>query len=303
MFPPSIYLTFNPDLVHDDGLIAHSVARREGISFESAVREVANEVEALRHQLDSDGELSLGLLGRLVRQKGSTPLFEAAPRWVESATGYMSALDIRPVMERAKEEATLARIESNRHRAVLKRRVRRVARFAAAIVGVIAVASAVLFSPVFNSRTDNMASLSEYPVQVSTSMQTSIAPVTDNSAHVLCILAPVESSAAYSQESLVTDGADADSADLIVPDSVTAVISTDAVSTQGRYCLIVASLTSRALAEKFIAESNDSTLQILEKDGKYRIYAATGDTSDEALAHKHDAGIAGRYPDAWVCRR
>lgn len=68
-----------------------------------------------------------------------------------------------------------------------------------------------------------------------------------------------------------------------------------------RYCLVVASLQSMSQAEKFVKEHSDVELGILEKDGKYRVYAATGSTTNEALRAKDDDEIGRRFADAWVC--
>lgn len=68
-----------------------------------------------------------------------------------------------------------------------------------------------------------------------------------------------------------------------------------------RYCLVVASLPSMALAEKFVSENKDANLAILDIDGKYRVYAATGNTINEAIKGKDVAEIGGRFADAWVC--
>ena len=69
------------------------------------------------------------------------------------------------------------------------------------------------------------------------------------------------------------------------------------------YCLIVASLASRELAEEYILERNESSLKILESSGKFRIYAATGATATQALEPTKNDTFSSKYPAAWVCRR
>ena len=68
-----------------------------------------------------------------------------------------------------------------------------------------------------------------------------------------------------------------------------------------RYCLVVASLATQEEAERFIARNSKLQLGVLPKDGRYRVYAATGTTA--AGAQSAAAELADRYPDAWVCRR
>ncbi len=70
-----------------------------------------------------------------------------------------------------------------------------------------------------------------------------------------------------------------------------------------RYYLIVASLASMAEAEKYVRQHTDINLGILAKDGRYRVYAACGNTSEEVIAASKTDEIASRYPSSWVCRR
>lgn len=60
-------ISFNSSVVTDDGLLSHSIARREGLAFEEAHRRVASLVEKMRSDLRNEGEVSLGMTGRLIR--------------------------------------------------------------------------------------------------------------------------------------------------------------------------------------------------------------------------------------------
>ena len=75
------------------------------------------------------------------------------------------------------------------------------------------------------------------------------------------------------------------------------------INNADRYCVVIASLTSRAQAEKFIASTGNRNLQILEKDGKFRVYAATGATYNQALAIARNNGLLSRYNGTWVCKK
>ena len=65
------------------------------------------------------------------------------------------------------------------------------------------------------------------------------------------------------------------------------------------FCVIVASFPDESQAERYLAENRGKQLGVLPQDGKYRIYAATGDTYEAAAAQKALAGT----PGAWICRR
>lgn len=60
-------ISFNSSVVTDDGLLAHSIARREGISYEDARRILARLCERMAADLDEEGEVSVGMTGRLVK--------------------------------------------------------------------------------------------------------------------------------------------------------------------------------------------------------------------------------------------
>ena len=75
------------------------------------------------------------------------------------------------------------------------------------------------------------------------------------------------------------------------------------INNADRYCVVIASLTSRAQAEKFIASTGNRNLQILEKNGKFRVYAATGATYNQALAVARNNGLLSRYNGTWVCKK
>lgn len=69
---------FNGSVVTDDGLLSHSIARREGISYEDARRMLARMTEKLTADLEEEGEVSLGMVGRIL--KNSEGLISYQPR-------------------------------------------------------------------------------------------------------------------------------------------------------------------------------------------------------------------------------
>ena len=69
-----------------------------------------------------------------------------------------------------------------------------------------------------------------------------------------------------------------------------------------RYFLIVASLASLEEAQKFVASHRYQPLEILTIDGRFRVYAATGNNPAETLAAARGE-VARNFPNAWVCRR
>ena len=69
------------------------------------------------------------------------------------------------------------------------------------------------------------------------------------------------------------------------------------------YYLVVGSFYTRDEAEKYISQHTEIPLGILAKDGRYRVYAASGTTSAQVYEAAKSEAISSRYPDSWVCRR
>jgi hypothetical protein len=71
-----------------------------------------------------------------------------------------------------------------------------------------------------------------------------------------------------------------------------------------RFVMVVASLPSRELAQKFVNQNPDVNLQILQSGERFRVYAASGATAAEAQRNAASiADFATRFPGAWACRR
>ena len=60
---PKRIIGFNALATHNDGLLAQSIMRREGMDYDQAVRFIADSVAAFRQQLSMDNEVSMGRLG------------------------------------------------------------------------------------------------------------------------------------------------------------------------------------------------------------------------------------------------
>ncbi|WP_298647309.1 hypothetical protein [uncultured Proteiniphilum sp.] len=63
---PSCELVFNRDLVHNDGLLAQSYMKNGGMTFESAMQKIAQDVRELKRQLYEQRRMDMGKLGSFV---------------------------------------------------------------------------------------------------------------------------------------------------------------------------------------------------------------------------------------------
>lgn len=91
--PPGRFMAFNGMLTESDGMLASSVARQSGVTFEAATRSVEAEVAQMRAQLALHGELQLGRLGKFISSADGLISFE--PDEIAGINGYFFGL--RPI--------------------------------------------------------------------------------------------------------------------------------------------------------------------------------------------------------------
>ncbi len=280
MMPPVRSIGFNPSINHSDGLIATSVMRREAVSYNAAVQVVETEVDAMHHQLENDGELAVGRVGMFRKTADGAMEFEPFAKRVSQFMGL-------PIVSLTKkDEEKEAHEEEPRRKDIVYIPVsRNIFKVAASIILLICL-GITLSTPIIVDEADvNYASISTPKVtipEVETLQFTE--PATDAE---LFIAIPEAADAI----------AEVDTTQQVFGNSVLRYNNDDA------YCLVVASLATYELAEEYISERGDSGMHIMESNGKYRIYVATGATAAQAMIPTESEEFAAKYPAAWVCRR
>lgn len=293
--PPCRMFTFNGDLTHNDGALISSVARADGISYEAASAVVAKDVDAMRHQLYAHGEVSLGRIGVFSydASDGSVDFAPYDTDRISVMSAWLPVVEAVPVMTEARSRA-----EREIAKSAVMSPIMRFLRVAAS-VAVLIVLGFVLSTPV---SVDNVsyASLSLPEVRKADhrafiprpGMKTAPVTVIRSTQEDLYMVVDTASRRHYQEarrgRRMIPSGQAA--AELRIDDA-------------DRYCVVVASLATLEEAEAFVAKEHDSNLGILDKDGRYRVYAATGASASQAYAAAGSAAIASRYPGAWVCRR
>ena len=273
-YPPRKYVIFNPELSHNDGLLATSISRRENVSYECASRMIEEEVDAMVAQLKVEGSIALGHLGRLDYEEGKM-LFAYSEAFVSSPEYFgLKPLDVRRIdIEEAHTET-----ESVKKPFLLRRKLMYVALAAVSIV--VLILCGLLFTtpiPVDNDVVQR-ASLSLPDVKAR--------EVENKATEVLgelYIACPnPEDGYAIAKErhhSAMIDDSDP-------------------------YYLVVSALATRQQAEEFVAYSRGCELEIVETaNGKYSVIAATGESVADVMRKKHDSNVNSLYPDAWPCKR
>ena len=103
-------ISFNSSVVTDDGLLSHSIARHEGISYEEARRLLGIHIERMTSDLDSEGEASIGMVGRLI--KDSEGLINFQPRLSSVLTDILPEIRLTEKIAEPTKTFSEATIES-----------------------------------------------------------------------------------------------------------------------------------------------------------------------------------------------
>lgn len=327
LLPPYRSFSFNPLLKDDDGMLVHSIARQSGLAYEQARIEVEKDVAEMRCLLTRQGQLPIGRIGILTYNDELTEFFPSAFDSITPLVSWRPAIQPIAAIERARDMRR--RFEQAVERHVWRRRLAMAARAAASIIVMLAVCIAVS-TPVAVDKAD-YASL--YP-EIGTA--TMSVPVRHKTPAVLEIMraesrTAVVANAQTPSVAIAQDGAKAEepakattssakdekAVDIETPRRVKGQTTIGKSANRSNaelrfrdsdpYCLIVASLTTAEDAQKFIDDqyrvNPDMALAVLHKDGRYRVYAATGTNKGALQAQASDARIARRYKGAWVCAR
>lgn len=290
--PPSRTLGFNPEVNINDGLLADSVMRRHRLTRRVSMDEIAAEVSAMRHQLEDSGEVAVGRLGILVRgTAGSTPVFEPLV-----ANVIMSRFNGLPVVDAPRIDCKPTTYNSsdvasvNQPSDVIPRIIRVITSVAAAVfLGIVLSTTTLVHDPEVSqaSLDSGLSQSGDYLSAVYNGVE-----YAENSVE---------------RELFIAMPRDMESSDLQDTASVLETVANEdpVCATELRhditdsYIVVVASFGSPSQAKRFISESGDTSLDYVEMDGNYRIYAATA-RSISAGRGAVDA-VVSRYPSAWLC--
>ena len=326
--PPTRSLSFNQSLTHDDGLLASSIVRKSKVSYDAAMKQIANEVAAMRHQLTQNGEIAISSIGVFHQNSEGAIIFE--PFINTSAILNFSNLpkiDIRPI----KVASTIEKQTNENKKDTIYLPIRRSWTRIAASIAVVIGLGFVFSTPIINNDS-YQASLSTPKVATPQSVEIKLNEPSVDAQLVLDVTNIDESESMELVDTTLRNqyqeavanykhkrGARSDRKRLMmeqiekyrklkeVDEQPIEAMSSNVVvlknNKSDKYCLVIASLPSKEHAEEYISKSNNSQLSILEKDGRYRVYATTGATSREVLTIAQKTGLMNRYPNAWVCRK
>lgn len=89
--PPGKQITFNPQLNHNDGLLAGSISRWLDISYDEAIKNVRNWVAGIKKDLSSNARIELNELGQFRLNENQAIVFQSSGRinFLKSAYGLL----------------------------------------------------------------------------------------------------------------------------------------------------------------------------------------------------------------------
>lgn len=268
---PERQISFNAELTHNDGLLVGSIIRKEKCTYRYANDIIGESVSDYHKQLSEDGELSFGSIG-IFRLNGHNIVF--VPRHINAYEFYgISAFSMRPL--NVCESVAKTNAPDGRWRLSIDRNYLKIA----ASILVLLVLSFALSTPVSDKNWRQ-----EYASMNALKMPSSEMFPYVSEMKELAILMPSQDT-----DSVIVKGYR----------SMGGRSGQLHVANGDKYFLIVCSVVSQSEADKFIAEQRcDYDYKVLAKNGKYRVYVATGSSVSELMKLKY--AIADDYPDAWV---
>lgn len=274
---PANEITFNGQIVHNDGLLVNSVAKREGMTYEQALAFVDDNVSLYKRLLAKGDDVALGHIGYL---KEINSRVEFVPCFsidkIDEFFGLNSYKFVPLIRVQSVAVADNAHVEQEEHVKVVVVKNRNVfanAFRAAASIVLLVCLTVLLTTPVMNDGNQAYASL-EMP------------------------------KVTFAEENVWGTGMKSDlqiaKPEIAVAESTTAEQSQIETLPEAKYQLIVASLTTEKQAQKYIDAHKDTgmDLQIVKKRKVFYVSAGKSDDYGKLLSQKRKLGDD--YSDAWI---
>lgn len=291
-FPPCREVCFEAVDVCPGDDIVRSVMLGELVGEDEAHAIIEREVVQLKALISSGEAWAIKGVGELMLDENGIIVLRKDQR-----TSWMPALEIAEVDTVSEEEKN--RIAAEERRRSFQRMLQRTASSAAAVAIFVVVAFVLSQLPNHQSTAQRASLAAEnlIPATITvTRPATAIAePVVakEKQPTRLIFCAPVDGTAPAKKRRPLAE----------INDSIKAAASTASVN--AKYCLVVGSLASEADAQQFLRDYRNSgfKLQVLKKDGYFRVYALEGQTVESVLANAQNQNVAKRFPSYWVCRK
>lgn len=280
ILPPRRIFTFNGFLRQTDGLLACSIAKAEGISFDLAIERINQAAKSMNCLLRQSGELPLGRIGNLTYNKEEntihfTPADAPFPSADTCGLPSVASVDVSAESEPVDESAPAQLLPAP----VQYSPAARFLRIAACLCALLAIGF-----------------VASTPISVEDAALASLSPEIKH-------VSTEELQAAESEPLPAISLIQAHNPDACIEiDALPAkaFCSLESIRTSGkRYLVIIGSFAASSEAITFIERRNNPALRFFEKDGRFRVFASAFEAESDAYRDINANG----YGDtgAWVC--
>lgn len=271
---PSLLIGFNSSITHNDGLLASSLTRRHGISYDKACELIATNVAAFGRQLSGGTEVAFGHLGFFKLDENGKMQFVPAmqPNACDEFFG-LQQFDFNTLAQ-VNETANIANVSQS----VFSRRGLKVAASIAALIGL----GVILSTPVLINRQSQNASLNIATVKTKPNVVT-VKPVSKTTASDNKItVIDNDDQPAIKEPSVFNDGMPCDE--------------------DGTYLLIVNSCKKQHQAQELVKQYASKGLKAkpVQRGKYYHLVVAQSNNKQELINAKKQ--LPAKYRKAWVSR-
>lgn len=271
---PATQVCFNSSIVTSDGLLTHSVARRDKVSFEEASVMVSAAAESCRNALSHYGELAIGHLGLLRLDEEDRISFHPYRDLFDRI--WTAVSPAAPTTDKTLEEEIPALMPDSRY--YVLRVSRRAVRYAA-MVAVCLLTAATLMLPSANRTAPDMTVSRQYASVVPGVEKLGAGndrQASDASSHATDLAGTGTEVETHEQAAAVTEQ-------------------------PLRFYLIVATFSREDDCRKFIEMQPDSSSLGIISSGKVcRVYSAASSDRDALTATMASAEHKTLHPQSWI---
>lgn len=267
---PARVINFNNALIHNDGLLANSIMRKNAVSYDQAINLLSSDVAALKSQLFANKEFSFGRIGNFTLSEEQQVVFSPSDSEVAHLAYYgLPSIELRPISNDADLSASPAK-KSPVYPTVFSNMLK-----VAASIAILIVLAVSLTTPISVSQTDY--------------------------AGINTIITHREKE----EKQVITTPADIDNHNQPTPAIASEQVGNEEnVPKDGNFHIIIASFASKRQANRFIELSDEQNLSVIgSPQTLYRVSLMSGDSRSELEAVIEAQNLRNRYPDIWISRK
>lgn len=264
--PPTRYISFNSEITHNDGLIAASFARRDGISFEAASADVEKAVDRIRREIARFGVVDLGAVGTL--KADTQGLLQFIPA---KCTDIFNPYSILAPIDLKTEDSGQVAANTPQHKPRLIRLGTNAMRVAASVAITVSL-GALLFFPLRDSSALPIVKAAIWPSSVEAD-------------------APVYTFVERPQPDI----------ELLFAEAPAEIENKVEPAEEHIYGVVVGVFSSQEKAESFIGNRQNLSIRPTG-NGLVRVYAATTATKEESTLIASRLRASGEWPEAWPAK-